>query len=180
MSEPRMSKPKLSDFELVRRPVVEPAETVASARIRLTPLPEGTVLQAVGKDAAALALFAEAMDLSVRPNGPDQWYLVGDKALMPAALGEVAPMLPGFSIVDQSHGRVRFAVEGAAAADVLAKGTGLDLSTLHPGDATTTLIGHIAAHITRSGAGSFELMPLRGFAENLWHDLRRMAAEFAY
>ena len=45
--------------------------------------------------------------------------------------------------------------------------------------ATTTLIGHIAAHITRTGPDRFELMPLRGFAESLWHDLETMAAEFA-
>jgi sarcosine oxidase subunit gamma len=64
---------------------------------------------------------------------------------------------------------------------VLAKGTAVDLtlSAFPIGKSTTTLIGHIAAHITRMSAEGFEIMVLRGFAESLWDDLARMSAEFA-
>lgn len=163
----------MSDIELIHRPVLASAKPLGSDRIRLTPLPEGTVLQVFGPSArgASLAEAAARAGLSLRPNGPGQWYLVGDA---PDRLG-----LPdGFSVVDQSHGRVRIAVEGDVVEQVLAKGTGVDLSRFEIGDATTTLVGHVGAHVTRMAADRFELMPLRSFAESLWHDLERMAAEY--
>jgi sarcosine oxidase subunit gamma len=170
----------MSDFELIHRTVLASAKPVTSSRIRLAALPEGTVLQVFGGASDELAGFCEQRGLSLRANGPGQWYLIGDGPLAFGAFdGLSASLPPGHSIVDQSHGRVRMFVEGPSARDVLAKGTGLDLATLGLGDATTTLVGHIAAHITRSAPDRFELMPLRGFAENLWHDLEAMAAEFA-
>jgi sarcosine oxidase subunit gamma len=170
----------MSDFQLTHRKVVGSARAVTSKRIRLAPLPEGTVLQVFGDKADRLVGLSEKRGLSLRANGPRQWYLVGEKPLPQGAFAELSSELPsGFSVVDQSHGRVRMLVEGPSARDVLAKGSGLNLSTLDIGDATTTLVGHIATHITRTAPDRFELMPLRGFAENLWCDLKEMAAEFA-
>lgn len=163
----------MSDIELIHRPVLASAKPLGSGRIRLTPLPEGTVLQVFGPAArgASIAEIAARAGLSLRPNGPGQWYLVGDA---PARL----ELPDGFSVVDQSHGRVRMAVEGDAVEQVLAKGTGVDLSRFEVGHATSTLVGHVGAHLTRTAADRFELMPLRSFAESLWHDLERMAAEY--
>ncbi len=42
------------------------------------------------------------------------------------------------------------------------------------GGSTATLIGHIAAHVTRVDKDAFEIIVLRGFAESLWDDLARM------
>ncbi|SEH97891.1 sarcosine oxidase, gamma subunit family, heterotetrameric form [Rhizobium tibeticum] len=50
----------------------------------------------------------------------------------------------------------------------------LALSECAVGRSTTTLIGHIAAHITRVDEDAFEIIVLRGFAESLWDDLARM------
>lgn len=163
----------MPEFELIHRRVLDPAEAVVSERIRLEPLREGTILQVFGTDASQLATFARGHRLSLRANGPGQWYLVGDE---PGLALNQRPA--GFIFTDQSHGRVRIAVEGAVARDVLAKGTGVNLSTLAVGDASTALFGHIAAHITCVSPDGYELMPLRGFAESLWHDLKQMAAEF--
>lgn len=171
----------ISDFELIHRPVLGSATPLLSRRIRLMPLPEGTVLQVFGDaaHAASLAKAAERAGLSMRANGPGQWFLVGDMLLSGTALSDLAASLPeGLALVDQSHGRVRIAVEGEVVEAVLAKGTGIDLYRFEVGHATTTLIGHIATHISRPAADRFELMPLRGFAESLWHDLQKMAAEY--
>lgn len=106
---------------------------------------------------------------------------VGDAVLSNTARAALAARLkPAAEVVDQSHGRVRIALSGPMATRVLAKGTAADLSlTAFPIDhATTTLIGHIAAHLTRIAEDRFELIVLRGFAESQWEDLDRMSAEF--
>jgi len=176
-----MSDPMMSDFELIHRPVLGSATPLLGDRIRLMPLPEGTVLQVFGDaaHAASLAHAAQHAGLSMRANGSDQWYLVSDEPASGTALPDLASSLPdSLSVVDQSHGRVRIAVEGVAVEDVLAKGTGVDLGRFEVGRSTTTLIGHIATHMTRIAIDRFEIMPLRGFAESLWHDLEKMAAEY--
>ena len=165
--------------DLVHRPVLGNTEGISSRRIRLSPLPEGCVVQVFGSDAGYLAKLADRATFSPRPNGPGQWYLVGEEPLSQAAFKELESSLPpGVSAVDQSHGRVRISIEGSAATQVLAKGTGANLAAMKIGDAATTLIGHIAAHVTRTDAERFELMPLRSFAQALWHDLTAMSAEF--
>jgi sarcosine oxidase gamma subunit len=87
---------------------------------------------------------------------------------------------PKVDIVDQSHGRVRILVRGPMAVRVLAKGTAVDLalSAFPVGHASTTLIGHIAAHVTRIDQDAFELIVLRSFAESLWDELGLMSQEF--
>lgn len=161
------------DFELIHRPVLASAKPPGSDRIRLTPLPEGTVLQVFGPvgRGASLAEAATRAGLSLRPNGPGQWYVVSDASAR-------LELPDGFSVVDQSHGRVRIAIEGDAVEQVLAKGTGIDFSRFEVGHATSTLVGHVGAHLTRTAADRFELMPLRSLAGSLWHDLERMAAEY--
>lgn len=171
----------MSDVELTHRPTLGSIAPVLADRIRLLPLPEGTVLQVFGEGehAPRLADAAARVGLSMRTNGPDRWYLVGDLPVSQAALSDLTDALPdAFSFVDQSHGLVRIAVEGDAVEDVLAKGTGVDLACFEVGQSTTTLFGHIAAHMTRTAMDRFELMPLRSFAESLWDDLRLMAAEY--
>lgn len=175
-----MSDPTTFDFELIHRPALGFAAPIMAERIRLASLPEGTVLQVFGPvaHAASLTEAAKRVGLDTRANGPDQWYLVGDEPASRAAVLGLAASLSGhFSVIDQSHGRVRIAVEGDAVEEVLAKGTGVDLARFEVGRSTTTLIGNVSAHMTRTAKNRFELMPQRGFAESLWLDLVTMAAE---
>lgn len=171
----------MSTFELIHRPALGAVRALQASRIRLASLPEGAMLQVMGPaDGTALvADVAQQAGLSVLPGGPGQWLLVSDMPMMRAAKHALAAGLVGFTIVDQSHGRVRIAVEGPVVEDVLAKGTGIDLAAFAIGHATSTLVGHITVHLSRLSATRFELMPLRSFAESLWHDLEIMAAEYA-
>lgn len=152
--------------------------------LRIEALLEGTVLHLlapVGSGPAGLTAELGASGLSLRPVSPGQWFAVGDAVLSNTARAALAARLkPAAEVVDQSHGRVRIALSGPMATRVLAKGTAADLSlTAFPIDhATTTLIGHIAAHLTRIAEDRFELIVLRGFAESQWEDLDRMSAEF--
>lgn len=172
----------MPDFELAHRHALDSVRPLMLGRIRMTPLPEGTVLQLFA-DAAyfpALASAAGRAAKSLRPNGPGQWYLVSDIRMNRTELAEFAAGLPSsVSIVDQSHGRVRIAIEGAGVEEVLAKGTGIDLSRFDVGAASTTLFGHIAAHLTRTSQERFEIMPLRGFAVSLWQELSAFSVSAA-
>ncbi len=72
-------------------------------------------------------------------------------------------------------------MRGPLAVTVLQKGTAVDfdLVAFPITRSTTTLIGHIAVHLTRIESDVFELMVLRGFAESLWDDLTQMSLEFS-
>ena len=167
--------PALAD----RTPLVSPG-------IRLSPLPEGTVLQVIAgpgapDQTANVERLAREAGLAARPLSPGQWLLVGDRTTRHADRKRLfAALEPLASGIDQSHGRVRMRLEGSMAAMVLAKGTAVDLDprAFPPGNSVMTLIGHITAHLTRHGAEDFEVSVLRGFAEACWVDLAHMCEEF--
>ncbi|MGD9509690.1 MAG: sarcosine oxidase subunit gamma [Geminicoccaceae bacterium] len=142
----------------------------------------GVTLQARPEGHVVLLLTragAQAPDIpGLRPAGPGQWYLVGDAPLSVEEFAALVARLPDIAVSDQSHGRVRIAVEGARAPAMLAKGTALDLEAMVIGASTNTLVGQLGVHLTRTAAASYELMVLRSFAEALWHDLEVMAAEY--
>jgi sarcosine oxidase, subunit gamma len=176
----------MSEYRVTRRSALD-SKPLRSDSISISALPEGHVIQILGKDGGPdLRSFlsekiGDGAKFAVRIAAPFQWFVVGDRALSP---GETATMLealhPHAAGVDQSHGRIRLRVEGSTVERLLAKGTGTDVSleAFPVGYSTTTLIGHIAAHVTRVGEHAFEIMVLRGFAESLWDDFARMAQEF--
>lgn len=146
-------------------------------------LPEGHLLQVMGAmDAAALGERLAKVGLaqsSVRPAGFQQWFLAGNDALPPSTLADLTAVLAGDAFLsDQSHGRIRIGVSGGRAADLLSKGTAVDLhpATFAQGQSAMALFGHIAVQLTRTGPDRFELTVLRSFAESLWEDLERLAA----
>jgi sarcosine oxidase subunit gamma len=175
----------MADFRAVHRPAITSAFASKKGAISLQALPEGCVIHVLGKPdgedlGSMLRELSGAVDHGVRTAGPGQWFIVGDQPMafadMQALFGRLAPHAFG---VDQSHGRVRIGVHGPAVADMLAKGTAVDLEMLDIGRSAMTLIGHNSVHVTRTGPEAFELMVLRGFAESLWDDLVRMNAEYA-
>ncbi|MBX4937036.1 MULTISPECIES: sarcosine oxidase subunit gamma family protein [Rhizobium] len=176
----------MSEFRVTLRPALATTDPVASDRITLEALAEGHVIHVLGKPgddgvAARLAPFSDGTAHAVRAAGPGQWFIVGNGVKSYAELSALSEALkPGAFGVDQSQGRVRMLARGSMVERVLAKGTAVDLSlTAFPiGHSTTTLFGHIAAHVTRTGEDAFEIMVLRGFAESLWDDLASMCAEY--
>lgn len=143
-----------------------PGAALRPGGVSLRALPEGGLWLLLGR-AGGPAPDLPGADL--RPLGPGQWFLLADT--LPGGLGD-------FAVSEQGHGRLRFRVEGPDAAAMLAKGTALDLDGLAVGASAQTLVGPIGAHVTRTGAESFELLVLRSYAESLWHDLGEMAAEY--
>lgn len=176
----------MSEFRLTLRPALAAVLPVTSDRIALQALAEGHVIHVLGRPddetlAARLAPFSDGLAHAVRAAGPGQWFVVGNNAKSHPDLTTLCAALePEAFAFDQSHGRVRMLLKGQVVEQVLSKGTAVDLSlkAFPVGHLTTTLIGHIAAHLTRTGEDAFEIMVLRGFAESLWDDLARMCAEY--
>lgn len=144
----------------------------------------GAIVQVLARAAQAdVARIRRALDgiaCSVRPLGPGQWLLVFDQEADEAERRDLAALLPGAALVEQSAGRIRIRVAGANAAHVLAKGAAIDFDEREfpVGSGTPCLVGHIPAHVARLGKDSFELVVLRSFAQSLWHDLAEMSAEY--
>ncbi|SEI20994.1 N-methylglutamate dehydrogenase subunit D [Rhizobium tibeticum] len=176
----------MSDFRIVLRPALAYKHSVTSNRITLEALPEGHVIHVLGLPgdddlADLLQSLSNGGPHAVRSISPGQWFIVGNEAKSHAEQAELfATLQPRAIGVDQSQGRVRILAKGPMVERVLSKGTAVDLALAEfpVGRSTTTLIGHIAAHITRVGNDAFEIMVLRGFAESLWDDLARMCAEY--
>lgn len=174
-----------SGFRPTLRPVLGAKEAIAAAAIKLSPLREGSIIHVLASPdvsdmEARLRSLAKG---DVRAVSPGQWFIIGEQPLSFADIKALfAALEPQATGVDQSQGRVRIRIEGKMAERVLAKGTAVDLSleAFPVGRSATTLIGHIAAHLTRLDAQVFEIIVLRGFAESLWDDLARMSLEFQY
>ena len=176
----------MADFELIHRPAIGATPPPASDAFAMKALPEGTVIQVLGKpdgdDLSGLLrdLTGSAAN-AVRAAGPGQWFIVKDAPTSHADLQILfARLTPHAFGVDQSHGRVRIEVSGRAVLSVLAKGTAIDFEGMAVGDWAMTLIGHISVHMTRTALDRFELMVLRGFAESLWEEIAHMGAEFTH
>ncbi|MER9152784.1 sarcosine oxidase subunit gamma [Mesorhizobium opportunistum] len=173
----------MSDFRPILRPALGAKTAISSAQVKLSALPEGAILHVLAQPGEQdMASFLSGLDKgAVRTVSPGQWFIVGDE---PMTHGEIKALFdtlePRATGIDQSGGRVRIRIEGSQAARVLSKGTAVDLSagSFSVGQSATTLIGHIAVHLTRSSQNSFELIVLRGFADSLWDDLTRMSAEY--
>jgi sarcosine oxidase subunit gamma len=175
----------MAEYRITHRPVLSSTFAARTSAVSLAALPEGRVIHVLGKPGGrdmtdTLRELAGPNEHGVRAAGPGQWFIVGDAPMphadLQALFDRLAPEAFG---VDQSHGRVRIRVAGPAVANVLAKGTAVDLDTLAVGQSAMTLIGHISVHMTRTAPDAYELMVLRGFAESLWDDLVRMSAEYA-
>lgn len=172
------------DFRQTLRPALGTKAPVSSNTIQLSTVAEGTIFHVLSaSDTPEMEARLRNLEKGdVRTVAPGQWFIVNNTpfphADMKALFAALEPFATG---VDQSHGRIRIRVEGNMAERMLTQGTAVDLwLVVFPiGKSVTTLIGHIATHLTRVDTCAFELIALRGFAESLWDDLVRMSRVFA-
>ena len=176
----------VSAFDAMPRPALAGKQVIIRNGVRLEPLFGGHILHVLGKsaDGELTGFVHDALGgrpFAVRAVSPGQLFVVGDKTLTYADTMALADKIKARAdIVDQSHGRVRILLQGRQAARVLVKGTAVDVApqAFLIGQSAMTLMGHIGAHITRTGEDRFEIIVLRGFAESLWDDLNQMSREF--
>ncbi|WP_026615913.1 sarcosine oxidase subunit gamma family protein [Ensifer aridi] len=175
----------MSEFRPTLRPALGTKQAVSNTALKLSPLPEGTIIHVLARRGEPdIVPFLDSLTKAAHallPVSPGQWFIVGEEPMTHQEMKSLfAALEPRATGVDQSHGRVRIRIEGAMASRALSKGTALDLdpSAFPVGQSAVTLIGHIAAHITRVDTDAFEIIVLRGFAESLWSDLAQMSLEF--
>lgn len=120
--------------------------------------------------AAALAMLPAG---SVRSVGPGEWLVAsGDPAQEPA--------IDGAMVVDQSHGRALFRLQGPDSIRLLMKGIAVDIagSGFPVGASATMAFGHLTVNLARTGDRAFEIIGMRSLAESLYHDLKLAGREF--
>ena len=81
----------------------------------------------------------------------------------------------GAAIVDQSDAWTVVVLDGAAARDILARLTPLDMrdSALPEGRTARTLIGHMTASLTRVDSFRYEIMVFRSMTHTMIHEIER-------
>ncbi len=147
--------------------------------VTLTPLADGHILQVASRKGvdltpSELEALGDGLPHAVRPLGPGQWLIVGEKSLSPQGLcSKAEPFGDRADVVDLSHGRVRIKLEGPGCMDLIASGSGVDLRqrSFHIGVTVSTLFRHITIVLTRTGPTAFEVLVARSFATALWDEL---------
>lgn len=127
------------------------SEALRAAHGMAAPAPN----RATGREGARAIWFGRAMIMLQGP-APD------------AGLAEHA------ALTDQSDAWAVVRLDGADAADVLARLTPIDLrpSAFRRGHTARTDLQHMMASITRAGDTAFQIMVFRAFARTLLHDLQ--------
>lgn len=89
-------------------------------------------------------------------------------------IGAQVSAIEGAALTDQSDAWACVALEGQGARDVLARLVPMDLrdTAFAQGAAARTLVAHMTAVLTCSGAERYEIMVFRSMARTLVHDLK--------
>lgn len=161
-------------------------QTIGAVTIaEIDPGPVTAILPFKGQEKAVGEALKSALGLGFPAPGRSQskggaraiWVGKGEALLMGAA----CPDLAGAACVDQSDAWCVVEIVGDRAEDVLARLVPLDLraSQFKRGHTARTLLGHMTASATRSGAKAFEIMVFRSMAETLVEELTRAAGAVA-
>ncbi|MEJ6479136.1 MAG: sarcosine oxidase subunit gamma family protein [Octadecabacter sp.] len=88
-------------------------------------------------------------------------------------MGVAVPDVSGAALTDQSDAWAIVQLDGAGAEDVLTRLVPVDLRAAHfkKGHTARTMLAHMTASVTRTGAQTFEIMVMRSMAKTLVHDL---------
>jgi sarcosine oxidase subunit gamma len=125
----------------------------------------GAVLAAVGLPMPDARCIVQEGERSVGWMSPDEWLLILPYGDVQAALARLVDALAGqhHLAADVSDARAVFRVEGAQAAEVLAKLAPVDFAGLAPNELRRTRAAQVAAAMWRQGDG-FTVVSFRSVA----------------
>lgn len=128
------------------------------------------------------SVVSEALKAAVGAGFPAAGRAVGkaDARVVWSGLGQALVLGPpvslgGAAVIDQSDAWACLVLQGAGAADVLARLTPLDLrdTVFKRGHAARSLLGHMTCVFLRTGAERFEMLVFRSMAQTAVHELSR-------
>lgn len=114
---------------------------------------------------------------------PGQWFIEAEGRADGDFAGEIARVVKGCSVTEQTDGWVAYEIESAeGAAPILAlmeKTVNIDTAGFGPGRATRTALEHLGVHIVRRADDHLAVFGMRSAAESLWHALETAARDIA-
>lgn len=175
---------------LERRSALASAKPYVSAVLKISERPGFTLTQVAGLSPDFEARLAAVVGMppekvqQAQVNGahtlfrigPAQFWIVGPET------DDAPSRLEGqCAVTPLSSSRVRIALEGAPAREVLARLIPVDLhpSVFTPGAVALTGIHHTPATVHCTGENSFDIYAMRTFAENVWEAVTDAARVFA-
>ena len=171
---------------LERRSALASAKPYVSARLKIAERPGFTLTQVAGPEEKIAAVTGPLPEkvAHARVNGahtifrigPAQFWIVGPET------DDVPSRLQGqCAVTPLSSSRVRIALDGAPAREVLAKLIPVDLhpSVFTPGSVALTGIHHTPVTLHCTGENGFDIYAMRTFAVNVWDAVTDAARVFA-
>ena len=171
---------------LERRSALASAKPYVSAKLKIAERPGFTLTQVAGLEDAISATVGALPEKVGRAQvngahtifriGPAQFWIVGPET------DDLASRLQGrCAVTPLSSSRVRIALDGAPAREVLAKLIPVDLhpSVFTPGSAALTGIHHTPVTLHCTGENGFDIYAMRTFAVNVWDAVTDAARVFA-
>jgi heterotetrameric sarcosine oxidase gamma subunit len=131
---------------------------------------------------ARIGIVVEAGPRRILKTGPEQFWILAPAA-DPLAVRLRQVVTPAIGAVTElSHSRSRIFIEGAAAAEVMARGIPLDF---HPavfavGQFALTGLHHTPVLVHRSAEARYEIYAMRSFALSIWEWLIDAALPFGF
>lgn len=178
----------MPDVTMTQSPLDGPVQLGPHSGLSVEELPGITQFQVIarkGKSAAfgkTLAPLegAEIEGLFICATGPGEYWVFAEKN---DACGVEALLLNQFGetafLFNQSHGRVVLRIEGPRAADVLAKGSPLDMRVMPASGAAHTVVEHIPVLVAwREGFEGVDVSIPRSYAVSFGIWLTEAALEF--
>ena len=161
------------------------AEVRRGAIIQVTAWPDTlaaikrVLAEVLGQDAPALGHGVVGPAGTILSLGPGRYLVTSTSSELRDRIARAISPADG-GVSDLSHGRTILELRGAPASTVLAKGLAIDLhpSVFPPGRLAQSVIHHIDVTVHRLDADAYELMVLRGFAEDFVGWLMDAGLEF--
>jgi len=172
---------------LDRRSALSTAKPYSSPQLTIAERPGFTLTQVAGLDHGFEAKLAAAVGPlpakveRAQVNGDRVIFRIGQFWLIEPEHGTTPARLDGVGAVTPlSSGRVRIALAGAPAREVLSRLIPIDLhpSVFVPGAVALTGIHHTPVTVHCTGEQSFDVYAMRSFAQNVWEALTDAGLSF--
>jgi len=114
-------------------------------------------------------------------NGPGMWLVESATTAPEDLIGGLRNTLAesGATVTDLSHARTVVRLTGPATAELLCKGSPIDVESMKINDCASTTLGHLTVLINTIDDG-FDVYVYRSFGLALWEWLTHEAEEFGY